>query len=248
MSTARKPSRIEVFPTLDSTSLEANRRAALAEGGPLWIVALRQTAGYGRRGTAWMQAEGDIAATFLFRAGAPQARLPELSFVAALAVADAVRRFAPRAALSFKWPNDLLAGGAKIAGLLLELIGDAPLVALGCGVNVVSAPRGLAYPTARLLDFVDAAPPAPREFVEALDEAFAFRRRQWSDEGFGPIRAEWLDRAEGLGRPVRVETPAGLVEGVFEDLDLSGAIILNSDGERRVIAAGAVLPPAPRSP
>ena len=248
MSSARKLSRIEVFPTLDSTSLEAKRRAGLGEGGPLWIVALRQTAGYGRRGTEWVQTEGDIAATFLFRAEGSQERLPELSFVAALALADAVRKFAPRAALSFKWPNDLLAGGAKIAGLLLELVGDAPLVALGCGVNIVSAPKGLAYPTARLLDVIDAAPPAPRQFVEALDETFAFRRRQWSGEGFAPIRAEWLDGAESLGRPVRIETPAGLAEGLFEDLDLSGALILNSNGERRVIAAGAVLPPASRRP
>ena len=247
MAGARKLSRIEVFQALDSTSLEAKRRAGLGEGGPLWILALHQTAGYGRRGTQWLQVEGDIAATFLFRPSAQQERLPELSFVAALALADAVRGFAPRAVLSFKWPNDLLAGGAKIAGLLLELVGDAPLVALGCGVNVVSAPAGLAYPTARLLDLVGDAPPAPRQFVEALDETFSFRRRQWSMEGFGPIRAEWLDGAHGLGRQVRVETPAGLVEGVFEDLDLSGALILNSNGDRRVIAAGAVLPPAPRS-
>jgi hypothetical protein len=146
VSTSRKLSRIEVFPTLDSTSLEAKRRVALGEGGPLWIVALKQTAGYGRRGTEWLQEEGDIAATFLFRPEAPKERLPELSFVAALSVADAVRRFAPRADLSFKWPNDILAGGAKIAGLLLELVGEAPLVALGCGVNIVTAPRALPIP------------------------------------------------------------------------------------------------------
>ncbi|MFN3958763.1 MAG: biotin--[acetyl-CoA-carboxylase] ligase [Parvularculaceae bacterium] len=248
MSTSRKLSRIEVFPTLDSTSLEAKRRAALGEGGPLWIVALKQTAGYGRRGTEWLQEEGDIAATFLFRPEAPKERLPELSFVAALSVADAVRRFAPRADLSFKWPNDLLAGGAKIAGLLLELVGEAPLVALGVGVNIVTAPRGLAYPAARLLDFLDGAPPGPRQFVETLDDLFAFRRRQWAGEGFAPIRAEWLERGAGLGRPTRIETPAGVVQGVFEDLDNSGALILNSNGERRAIAAGAVLPPASRSP
>lgn len=247
MAAQRKLSRIEVFPTLDSTSLEAKRRASLGEGGPLWIVALKQTAGYGRRGTEWMQEEGDIAATFLFRAEAPKERLPELSFVAALGLADAVRRLAPRVEFSFKWPNDLLAGGAKIAGILLELVGDTPLVALGCGVNVVSSPQGLAYPAARLLDMMDVPPPAPRQFVETLDETFAFRRRQWLGEGFGPIRAEWLESAAGQGRPLRVETPAGLVEGLFEDLDLSGALILNSNGERRVIAAGAVLPPAPRS-
>lgn len=246
MSSQGKRSRIEVIETLDSTSLEAKRRAALGEGGPLWILALKQTSGYGRRGSEWMQEEGDIAATFLLRAEAPPERLPELSFVAALAVADAVRRFAPRAPLAFKWPNDLLASGAKIAGLLLELVGAQTLVALGCGVNVVSAPKGLAYPSARLLDFMDVPPPAPRQFVEALDETFDFRRRQWMEQGFGPIRAEWLGRAAGLGLPMRVETPACVVEGVFEDLDLSGALVLSSKGERRLIAAGAVLPPAPR--
>lgn len=247
MTAARNRSRIEVFPTLDSTSLEAKRRAGVSEAGPLWIVALKQTAGYGRRGTAWEQREGDFAATFLFRPERPAERLPELSFVAALALADTVLRFAPRAPLSFKWPNDLLAGGAKIAGLLLELIGEAPLVALGAGVNVVSAPQGLAYPAARLIDFMNTPPPAPRAFVETYDEMFAFRRRQWSGEGFAPIRAEWRERAHGLGAPMRVETPSGVVEGVFEDLDLSGALILNSEGNRRVIAAGAVLAPAPRS-
>lgn len=248
MSATRKASRIEVFPTLDSTSLEAKRRAALGEAGPLWIVALHQTAGYGRRGTEWLQSEGDIAATFLFRPGAPAERLPELSFVAALGLFDAITRFAPRAPLSLKWPNDILAGGAKLAGLLLELVGDLPLVALGAGVNIVTAPQGMAYPTARLIDFIAPPPPTPRVFVETLDETFAFRRRQWADQGFAPIRADWLDRATGRGEKLRVETPGGVIEGVFEDLDLSGGLILNSGGMRRAIAAGAVLPPALRRP
>ncbi len=247
MAPARKTSRIEVFPTLDSTSLEAKRRAALGEAGPLWIVALKQTAGYGRRGTEWVQSEGDIAATYLFRPEAPAERSPELSFVAALGLADAVQRFALRAALTLKWPNDLLAGGSKLAGLLLELVGEAPLVALGAGVNVVSAPKGLAYPAARLIDLIDGAPPGPRAFVETLDETLAFRRRQWAEEGFAAIRADWLQRAAGLGAPIRVETPGGVIEGVFEDLDLSGALVVNSSGRRHIIAAGAVLPPGPLS-
>ncbi|HBK91323.1 MAG TPA: biotin--[acetyl-CoA-carboxylase] ligase [Parvularcula sp.] len=247
MTGPRKLSRIEVFPTLDSTSLEAKRRAALGEAGPLWIIALKQTAGYGRRGSEWLQEEGDIAATFLFRAQAPAERLPQLSFVAALALTEAIARFAPRAPLALKWPNDVLANGAKLAGLLLELVDAGPLVALGAGVNIVSAPKGVAYPTARLIDFMREPPPAPRAFVEALDETFEFRRRQWANEGFAPIRADWLDRAAGRGQRLRVNTPAGAVEGVFEDLDLSGALILNSDGERRAVAAGAVAPPPARS-
>ncbi|MFN0022279.1 MAG: biotin--[acetyl-CoA-carboxylase] ligase [Parvularculaceae bacterium] len=241
----RTPSRIEVHGSLDSTSSEAKRRAALGEAGPLWIVALRQTSGYGRRGSAWQQQEGDIAATLLFRADAPPDRLPELSFVSALAVADAVQRYAPRARLSLKWPNDLLADGAKLAGLLLELTGAQPLVALGVGVNVVSAPAGLAYPAARLIDLMEAAPPAPRAFVETLDETFAFWRRVWLHDGFSPIRAGWLDRAAGRGGLLRVDTPAGVIAGIFEDLDSSGALVLNCEGARRTIAAGAVLRPGP---
>jgi BirA family biotin operon repressor/biotin-[acetyl-CoA-carboxylase] ligase len=241
--------RLEIIETLDSTSLEAKRRAASGEAGPLWLIALRQTAGYGRRGAAWRQQEGDIAATFLFRESAPVETLPQLSFVAALALGDAIRRHAPQADLTLKWPNDVLARGGKIAGLLLELIGTAPspdhagvLVALGAGVNVVSVPEGLDYPTARLVDFA-AATPHPRAFVETLDETFDAWRRRWRAEGFSSVREEWLAHAEGLKRRIRVRLPGETVEGVFEDLDSDGGLILDCGGVRRAIAAGAVLPP-----
>ncbi len=241
--------RVEIFEMLDSTSLEAKRRAAAGEAGPLWLIALKQTSGYGRRGSEWRQQEGDVAATFLFRPQAPSDVLPQLSFVAALGLSDAILRFAPRAALTLKWPNDVLAGGGKIAGLLLELVGSAPapkspLVALGVGVNVVSAPPDLDYPTARLIDFTNGAPPLPRAFIETLDEAFAVWRRRWEQEGFGPVRAAWLARADSLGQSIKVRLPGEVVEGVFHDLDLSGALILDCGGKRRTIAAGAVLAPA----
>jgi BirA family biotin operon repressor/biotin-[acetyl-CoA-carboxylase] ligase len=234
--------RIEIFERLDSTSLEAKRRAEGGEAGPLWLRALQQTSGYGRRGAEWRQQEGDVAATFLFRPSAEPDALPQLSFVAALAVFDAIRRAAPKAPLALKWPNDVLADGGKIAGILLELVGGPPArVALGVGVNVVTAPSGLDYPTARLLDFSD-APPDPRAFVETLDEAFDAWRRSWEKEGFAPIREAWLARAEGRGKKIRVRLPVETVEGVFEDLDIAGALILSCDGVRRTIAAGAVLP------
>ncbi|NWG92503.1 MAG: biotin--[acetyl-CoA-carboxylase] ligase, partial [Parvularculaceae bacterium] len=220
----------------------AKRRAAAGDAGPLWLIAVRQTAGYGRRGAPWMQEEGDVAATFLFREGAPSETLPQLSFVAALAVGDAIRRFAPKADLSLKWPNDALAGGGKIAGLLLELLTTPSTVALGVGVNVVSSPQGLDYPAARLIDFGASPPPHPRAFVEEMDATFAVWRAIWRNEGFAPVRAEWLARAEGLGRAMRVQSAGEIVEGVFKDLDLDGALILDCDGARRTIAAGAVLP------
>lgn len=238
-------SSVEVFDTLDSTSLEAKRRVAAGAVGPLWIIALKQTGGYGRRGSAWTQEEGDVAATFLFEPRAAPERLPELSFVAALAVWDAVRRYAPGADIEVKWPNDILVGGGKIAGLLLELITspNGPLIALGVGVNVVSEPKNLAYPAARLIDWAKSAP-EPRRFVETLDESFAAWLAIWRREGFSAIREAWLQRANGLGERIKVRLENETIEGEFVDLDLSGALILECAGERRAIAAGAVLPPA----
>ncbi|MBB5519078.1 biotin--[acetyl-CoA-carboxylase] ligase [Amphiplicatus metriothermophilus] len=233
---------LEVFETLDSTNREARRRADAGARGPVWLVALEQTAGYGRRGAAWVQAPGDFAGTFLFDAGAPGERLGELSFVAGLAVLDAVESFAPRAALALKWPNDVLAAGGKLAGVLIELLAPPALVALGVGANIVSRPEAAAYPTARLLDLMgEDAPPSPQAFAAALDAALDRRRAIWRKEGFAPIRAAWLDRAARLGERIVVNLPDGSVSGVFRDLDKTGALILECADGTRTIAAGTIL-------
>lgn len=241
---------IEFYETLDSTSAEAKRRVAQGARGPLWIVALEQTAGYGRRGSAWKQAPGDVAATFLFDPRMAAERLGELSFVAALAAAEALAAAAPRTPFRLKWPNDILASGGKIAGLLLELVeapggGVGPLVAFGAGVNIVTKPEGADYPTARLLDFLGAAaPPSPADFVRGLDAALERWLQIWRGDGFSPIRAAWLENAAGIGEKIRVRLPVETVEGVFADLDQTGALVLDCETGRRLIAAGAVLPPA----
>lgn len=235
---------LALFESLDSTSREAARRAAGGERGPLWIIALEQTSGYGRRGAEWTSGAGDVAATLLFEPKAPTESLGQLSFIAALAVADVVSALAPRAAIKLKWPNDVLADGGKIAGILLELIeGRAkapPLVALGVGINVVAKPDGVQYPTARLLDFAGEAPSAI-DVVEALDAALDQWRGLWIREGFGPIRAAFLERAARLGERIRVQLPQETAEGVFRDIDPSGALVLECDGVERRISAGAIL-------
>lgn len=236
---------VSFFETLDSTSLEAKRRAAEGARGPLWIVALEQTAGYGRRGSEWRQAPGDVAATFLFDPRAKTERLGELSFVAGLAVAEAIAHYAPRAALSLKWPNDLLLEGGKTAGILLELVdaGQGPLIALGVGVNIVSKPDGLDYPTARLIDHLGGAgAPPPKDFVETLDASLDRWGDAWRKDGFEPVRRAWLEKAARLGEKIRVRLPHDEVEGVFQDLDPTGALVLDCPGGRRLISAGAVFP------
>ena len=115
--------RLIAYDTLGSTNAEALARARAGERGPLWITAARQTAGRGRRGNVWTSEPGNLYASLLLTDAAPAAHLPELCFVVALAVRDAVARRprrSLRAQLKLKWPNDLLLDGAKLAGILIE--------------------------------------------------------------------------------------------------------------------------------
>ncbi len=228
---------LEIFETLDSTSLEAKRWATDGEAGPRWFLALSQTAGYGRRERRWEQQAGDFAASLLFKADAPPETLGQISFVAALAVGSVFDEFMGEEKVALKWPNDVLVEGGKCAGILLENLGAAILI--GIGVNIVSKPEGMAYKTARLIDHTS-SPRAPAALAARLDEHFWKYYRQWRDQGFAPIRAAWLARAAGVNQPIVVRLPNEEIGGVFAGIDETGALILRSDARTRTIAAGEV--------
>src|SRR5215510_4116041 len=129
------------YETLGSTNAEALALARAGELGPLWVTAESQTAGRGRRGSQWVSPRGNLYATLLLSEPASPDRAPQLSFVAALALHDAVAACAPelRPVLNVKWPNDLLAKQAKVAGILIDGQSDPRLtVVIGFGVNCVS--------------------------------------------------------------------------------------------------------------
>src|SRR5712692_4211667 len=126
---------VKFLDFVDSTNAEALRLAKARERGPLWIVAKEQSAGRGRRGRAWTSPAGNLHATLLLTDPSPPAVAPQLGFVAGLALCDAVAVAAPSLAsrLALKWPNDLLCGGRKIAGILIEGEGDPVAAAVGIG-------------------------------------------------------------------------------------------------------------------
>src|SRR3984957_12027094 len=134
---------IEAFDEIDSTNAEARRRADAGERGPLWLTAKRQTAGRGRRGRAWETGAGNLAATLLTHTEKPPAEAAQISFVAALAVADLAAAFVPASLVSLKWPNDPMIAGKKTAGILVES-GPHPSGGLwlagGCGGNLAAPP------------------------------------------------------------------------------------------------------------
>ena len=237
------------FEAIDSTNEEARRRAQAGEHGPLWIWALQQTAGRGRRGRSWESPLGNLMCTLLLAPGVPPADAARLSFVAALAVHDLVAHFAPDATVRVKWPNDVLIGGRKAAGILLESSGDAgarnlPWLAVGMGVNLAHAPDVTNFPATALA--AHASAPTPAEALTKLAISWDQRFRVWQESGFAPIREAWLERAAGLYQAIEVRLPGETVNGTFGGLDANGALtFVLPNGSTRAITAGEVFFAAP---
>lgn len=235
---------VVVLDEIDSTNAEARRRAEAGEAGPVWLVGLRQTAGRGRRGRAWETGEGNLAATLLFRTDKPPAEAAQVSFVAALAVADMLARYVPASLVSLKWPNDPLLGGLKVSGILIES-GASPLgglwIAVGVGVNLSRKPIDSERPATAIATYRESPPPTATEAIEVLAEAFERWFGVWTTLGFPAIADAWTARAHGLGEPCVARLGNETVEGIAEGLDADGALRLRlADGHLRRITAGDV--------
>jgi BirA family biotin operon repressor/biotin-[acetyl-CoA-carboxylase] ligase len=234
--------RLIAHEVLGSTNAEALRLARQGERGPLWIAADRQTAGRGRRGRAWISPLGNLYASLLLTEPAAAEHWPQLSFVAALAMHDAVVEVAAelKPLLTIKWPNDLLLAGAKLGGILIEAESGISAVAVGIGVNCASHPADTEFPAADLAA-AGAAVSAATLFA-ALSVKMVGRLAQWNaGAGFSTIRADWLARAAGVGESVRVRLAERELVGRFEALDESGAVVLRlPDGNATTIAGGDV--------
>jgi BirA family biotin operon repressor/biotin-[acetyl-CoA-carboxylase] ligase len=235
------------YETVGSTNVEALARARAGERGPLWIVAGQQTAGRGRRGRPFVSEPGNLFASLLLTDPSPAEHAAELSFVAALALCDAIRESAPQleARLEVKWPNDLLCGGAKLAGILVE--GESgsgrPLAAvLGIGVNCAHHPAGLPYPATDLA--ACGMTVTPQRLFAALSRTMVRRLGEWNrGAGFEATRRAWLALAVGLGERVLVRLPESELAGRFETLDERGRLVLRrDDGRAELIAAGDMFP------
>jgi len=253
--------RLKGFDSVGSTNTEALAAAAAGDPGGVWFTTLEQTAGRGRRGRAWESARGNLAASLLIVPDADPAIAATLGFVAGVALNNALSRVLPggivklgidgadgesdgRAArIALKWPNDVLADGAKLAGILLEatkLPDGRHGVVIGVGVNVVAAPAGLPYPAVSLAD-LGVARDAPDVF-EALSDAWVESFSLWRDgQGVADVLAHWRAAAAGIGAPVAVSRADGVVRGIFETIDAAGRLIIRADDKSLIaITAGDV--------
>ena len=237
--------RLVAHERIASTSDEAKRLAAGGAPAGTLIWARVQTAGRGRQGRAWVSPAGNFYASLILRPAVPIAAGSQLGFVAALAVADASLALAPEAAISLKWPNDVLLAGRKLAGLLLESQsrrdGTLDWLVLGIGINLATYPVEVDYPATALA--ATGADVDAEAMLCALGTSFLDWYERWREgAGFATIRAEWLARAQGLHQPIRVRLPSETRAGVFAGLDRDGALLLDTGTGRQRIAAGEVFP------
>lgn len=238
----------EHFEEIDSTNTEARRRGETSAAASIWLRADSQTAGRGRRGRTWVSPVGNLMCTLFLRPACSPSAAAQLSFVSGLAIHDAVTQMLPQerqADAKLKWPNDLLLGGKKMSGILLESAtqgaGEVNWLAIGIGLNLAVFPKDTPYP-ATSLHAETGQTVSPQEALTRLANAFAHWHSVWqAPGGFSAVRTAWLARAKGVGELIVVRLSDTELEGTFEALDGEGALILRlEDGSHRAISAGDV--------
>jgi BirA family biotin operon repressor/biotin-[acetyl-CoA-carboxylase] ligase len=244
--------RLAAFDQIGSTNAEAMARARDGERGPIWFVTPEQTAGRGRRQRAWIAPRGNLASSVLEVMDIQPAIAATLGFAAGLALESALQRLSVEANLrrgsdplkfTLKWPNDLVTGGQKLAGILLEaeaVAGNRLAVVVGIGTNVIAAPEGTPTPATSLAAL--GVHIGAEELFAALSDAWVEFRGIWDNgRGFAEIRRLWLARAAGLGERIAIQTGSTTIAGIFDTIDEAGCLIVRTtEGKLLPIAAGEV--------
>ncbi len=233
------------FAEVGSTNDVAKRLADDGAAHGEVVVAEAQTAGRGRRGRAWASPPGqNVYLSVVLRPEVPPSRAAELTLLASVAVCQAVRQAGVGAAI--KWPNDVLVRGRKVAGILSELAADPDRVqwiVLGVGVNVnvrlEDLPADLRATATSLA--IERGEPVPRAlFAAAVLSALEEWLDRHAEEGFAPVRAAWKEMSDTLGREVRVRSSGPDLEGVAEDVDEAGALLVRTAAGLERVLAGDV--------
>lgn len=238
----------EIFDTLPSTQSLAIDRLRAGREGPGWILTREQTKGVGRHGRAWVGTKGNFMASRYEVMDIDVRSVPQLSFVAALALYEMLRPSVPDTddSMRIKWPNDVLHRGRKLAGILVQTETtpdpDKLGVVIGMGVNLAAAPILEGYLTCSLRDIAPATPKVdPVAFLHKLNGHLDGVINLWRDKGFDDIAKAWLKRAYGRDRCLSLTHEGTPVTGTIKGLDAFGALqIVAGDGQVYTVTGGDI--------
>jgi len=234
------------FDSIDSTNLEAMRRARTGAAKGLCIIARQQTDGRGRQGRRWLSPkDAGLNFTTLLRPRIEMGGWPLITLMSALAVADTLKDTC-RLAVDIKWPNDLIVDERKLCGILCETVdtgaGFAVVVGIGINLYVGSIPIEL-NGTATSVERETGSKPDFELVLKELLNAIAGRYAELqSEKGKDLTIREWCSRSSyAKNKPVRVESAAEVFAGVTDGLEADGALrVVLQTGEVKVVRAGDV--------
>ncbi len=230
--------RIERHARLSSTNDRAIEAAEAGEAPGLVVLAEEQTQGRGRSGRHWVSPRGNLFCSVVLP---PADGLigGAAALLSGVALHDALSPFAP--SLRLKWPNDLLAGTAKLGGILVEggtTTSGSPWLVAGIGANLASAPEGVDRPVTSLAALGAAV--TAGEIACHLVDAIGLRLEEFERGAMGALVAAWAERALPEGTAMSVKGIAGTLAGRYAGLDRDGALLLATDQGLRRIVAGEV--------
>ena len=241
---------IGIVPVTASTNTALLARAAAGAPSGTVLAAEAQTAGRGRRGRVWVSPVGGaLAFSLLWRFEQGAAGLAGLSLAVGVALARALHGCG--AAAQLKWPNDVLVGGAKLAGILIELQGDASgpsAVVIGIGLNVALSPAARAAIDQPVTDLAEscAAPPGRNALLAALLGELHTTLTAFADQGFKPFAREWERHHAYQDRRVTATLPDGrTLSGVARGVADDGALLIEAGGKAQRLVSGEVSVRAP---
>lgn len=188
---------------------------------------------------------GNFAASLTMRPSGDVAQIALRSFAAATSLREALIAVGcPAGDLSLKWPNDVLLRGGKLAGILLESLGDGKggvsHLIIGIGVNLAHAPDASEVEARALSPVALGLQVTPETLLDALAPAFAAREQSLATYGFGPTRTEWLSHAARLGEVITARLPTEEITGTLRTIDETGNLILDTAQGPRAIAAADI--------
>ncbi|QCQ92034.1 biotin--[acetyl-CoA-carboxylase] ligase [Rhodococcus sp. SGAir0479] len=240
-------SRVDVVTETGSTNADLLARPHDADYARSVLIAEHQTGGRGRHARRWVSAPRALVtvSAVLDLPGMDLSDIGWLPLLAGIAVVDTLRDVA-RVDAELKWPNDVLVGGRKVAGILAEVAATAPVptVVVGIGLNVSLTEDELPVPTATSLALENADTTDRTVLVRAMLRALARLRRDWeaADWGIDDLAAAYRERCGTLGRRVRAELPGDReLVGVATDVDAEGRVVITPEGGSPVaVSAGDI--------
>lgn len=239
---------LKIYDKLSSTMDQAWHYALTSDSvhtPGVWFLAHEQTGARGRQNRFWHSPKGNFYSSLLLVDPAPLSRVPQLCFVTALAIHEALSSLLIQAydhpPLRLKWPNDVLIGREKIAGILIETrhVGETQslCVVIGIGINCIKSPRmeEVRRPAAHLSQWIPHI--SPSKVFHEVSQTLSRHLIAWErGHCFGSVRQDWLQHAYGLGQPIRMDQTSESVHGIFSDLDETGRLLCTTASSKGIIA------------